>query len=193
MVALVRKSILITFLLVLITCVIYPASVWIVGQVLFRQKANGSIVVAGEVPVGSRLIGQGFIKPEYFHPRPSAAGEKGYDASNSSGTNLTLTSKKFQDALETNIKKVLEENPGLEKGNIPPDMVTASASGLDPHISLENATAQISRISKARKTEENGLKELIAEKSEKGGLISESLVNVLTLNLELDSRFPLKQ
>ena len=191
--ALVRKSILITFLLALITCGVYPAGVWIFGQILFRGKANGSVVFVGEMPVGSMMIGQGFTKPEYFHPRPSAAGEKGYDASNSSGTNLSLTSKKFQDALEANIKKVLEENPELEKGKIPPDMVTASASGLDPHISLENAAAQISRTAKARRTAENTVKALIAEKSEKGGLISEGLVNVLALNLALDSRFPLKK
>ena len=117
---------------------------------MFSDKANGGIIrLADGKVVGSRLIGQSFAKPEYFHGRPSAAGG-GYDAANSSGSNLGPTSQKFADGLQANVDAVLKENPTLKKGEIPVDMVTASASGLDPHISPENALAQAARVAGAR-------------------------------------------
>lgn len=193
MTSLVKKSIFMTLILAAITCVIYPAAVWIVGQVVFRQKANGSVVYRNGQPVGSKLIAQGFARPEYFHPRPSAAGEKGYDGANSGATNFSLTNKKYQDALDANIKKALLENPQLQKGQIPPDMVTTSASGLDPHISPENARLQVGRVAKARGVAEDIVKKLVTAETHSKTILGDGFVNVLELNLALDEKFPLRK
>lgn len=187
MMSMIKKSILMTGLLVVITCGVYPAAVWIVGQIVFHDKSNGSVLSKNGSVVGSRLIGQGFSRPEYFHPRVSSAGDKGYDGTNSGATNLSLTNKKYQDALGGSIKKVLEENPQLKKGQIPPDMVTTSASGLDPDISIENATAQASRVATTRRLKIEDVRSLI-EKNIQGPtlkVLGPKYVNVLELNLAL--------
>ena len=193
--ALFGKSIRMTLVLLVITCGVYPAAVWIVGQFIFHGKANGSIVEVAGKPVGSRLIAQNFQKPEYFHPRPSSAGDKGYDATNSSGSNLAMTNKKFIDGLSANIKQALVDNPGLASGQIPGDMVTSSASGLDPDITPENALAQSTRVAQARQVSVDKVKELVQKNT--GApvltLLGEAHVNVLELNIALDESLPLKK
>jgi len=190
-----KKSILMTLALLVITCGIYPAAVWVVGQVFFHQKANGSIIERNGVPIGSRFIAQNFLKAEYFHPRPSSAGDKGYDAANSSGSNLAMTNKKFIDGVSANIKQALADNPELKKGNVPNDMVMGSGSGLDPDISPENALVQVNRVAKARQVATNNVKELVEKYIEKPdfNLLGETHVNVLELNLALDESFPVKK
>jgi K+-transporting ATPase ATPase C chain len=190
MYGLIKRSILMTIALLFLTCVIYPLSIWVVGQVAFHKLANGSIIVKNNVSVGSKFIAQNFQKPEYFHPRPSSAGDRGYDASNSAGSNLSLTNKKFMDALQANIKQVRFENPGLVTDKIPNDMVMSSASGLDPDISPENALAQAQRVAQKRNISESSVKELIKNHIEKPDLnfLGEAHVNVLELNLALDAR-----
>lgn len=182
-----KRSILMTLALLVITCGIYPMAVWIVGQIVFHGKANGSIVLKNGNPVGSILIAQNFLKPEYFHPRPSSAGDKGYDAANSSGSNLAMTNKKFIDGLSANIKQTLTDNPGLKTGSIPNDMVMGSGSGLDPDITLENALAQAPRVAQARKLKTGDVQSLI-QKNTQGpdlGIFGGKHVNVLKLNLAL--------
>src|ERR1039457_3336519 len=127
-----KRAILMTIALLVVLCGIYPVAVWIVGQVVFHSRANGSIILRNGIPVGSKLIAQNFQKPEYFHPRPSSAGDKGFDATNSSGSNLSLTSKKLIDGITANVKQSITDNPGLVMGQVPNDMVTGSGSGLDP-------------------------------------------------------------
>jgi K+-transporting ATPase ATPase C chain len=193
--ALIKKSILMTIALVIITCGVYPVAVWVVGQVVFHTKANGSIITKDGNPIGSKLIAQNFQKPEYFHPRPSSAGDKGYDAANSSGSNLALTNKKFIDGLAANIKQAQTDNPSLAAGKVPNDMVMASASGLDPDISPENAHAQTERVAKARNASVDSVKQLIDNQSGKPalGVFGEAYVNVLELNLALDNSLPMKK
>src|ERR1051325_11345294 len=137
-----RGAIFSTLILAVVCCGIYPVVVFGIGQVLFRDKANGSLIVDKDGTIhGSRLLGQNFTDPKYFHPRPSAAGN-GYDAANSSGSNLGPTSQKLNDAIKDRIETFRKEN-GLKEGEpVPADAVTASGSGLDPHISLRNAEVQ---------------------------------------------------
>jgi K+-transporting ATPase ATPase C chain len=194
MYALLKRSVLMTITLLLLTCVVYPLAVWVVGQIAFHQKANGSLILRNQVAIGSKLIGQNFQRPEYFHPRPSAAGDKGYDAANSSGSNLSLTNKKFIDGLKANISQVQKENPTLGLGKIPNNMVMASASGLDPDISPENALAQAPRVAQNRNVSLDHIKEVIAQHTEGPDLhfLGESHVNVLELNLALDNNSTIK-
>jgi len=193
--ALIKKSVLMTVVLLIVTCGVYPAVVWVVGQVVFHHQAKGSLVERNGIVVGSKLIAQNFQKPEYFHPRPSSAGDKGYDAANSSGSNLSLTNKKFIDGLNSNIKQSLTDNPGLVQGQVPNDMVTGSGSGLDPDISSENAMAQAGRVAQARHSSTEVVKDLVEKHIEKPdlNLIGESHVNVLELNLALDERLPVNK
>jgi K+-transporting ATPase ATPase C chain len=178
-----------TILLAIIVCGIYPLLVTGVGQLLFHEKANGGLILGkdGKI-VGAKLIGQAFSKPEYFHGRPSAAGDKGYDAANSSGSNLGPTNQKFYDTLRSNVDSVLKDNPTLKKGEIPVDLVTASGSGLDPHISPEAALIQVDRVAAARKMGKDQLKSLVESHIEgpQLGLLGEPVVNVLMLNMDLD-------
>jgi potassium-transporting ATPase KdpC subunit len=187
------KSIVVTGALVIILSGIYPLAIWVIGQAVFPHQANGSLLLRDGRPVGSSLIGQGFTKPEYFHGRPSSAGEKGYDAANSSGSNLGPTSKKLVKAVEGNINAVLAENPGLQKGSVPVDLVTSSGSGLDPHISPEAAEIQVARVATARKADAEKVRALVAKHTlgRQLGIFGEPVVNVLELNLELDSEVPL--
>jgi potassium-transporting ATPase KdpC subunit len=179
-----------TLVTLVLTGLAYPLALTGLAQVLFPGRANGSLVTAGDRVVGSELIGQRFQKPGYFHGRPSAAGTDGYDASASSGSNLGPTSKGLHDRIEAEITRLRSENPGAPVP-IPVELVTASGSGLDPHVSPEAARWQVSRVSGARGVGPGEVEGLIARHTEGRwlGLLGEPRVNVLRLNLELDRRF----
>ena len=183
-----------TLILAVICCGVYPLIVTGIGQALFPDHASGGIIQRNNKAIGAKIIGQGFSKPEYFHGRPSSAGDKGYDAANSSGSNLGPTNQKFFDAVKGNVENVLKENPTLKKGDVPVDLVTASASGLDPHISPESAMVQADRVAQARKVGVDQVKALIQEHivGPQLGIFGESTVNVLLLNLALDEKFTVK-
>jgi K+-transporting ATPase ATPase C chain len=189
LVAELRASIAATLLLAVLCCCIYPAVVWAVGQGLFSHKANGSLVKVDGKVAGSSLLAQGFTAPNYFHPRPSAAGQ-GYDAASSSGTNLGPTSKKLIEDVKQRVASFRTENGLAPDALVPADAVTSSASGLDPHISVQNAVLQAARVAKARGI---GEKEVLAKvgahtEGRTLGLLGEPRVNVLTLNLSLDGK-----
>ena len=189
LVAELRASIAATLLLAVLCCGIYPLVVWAVGQGLFSHKANGSLVrVEGKV-AGSSLLAQGFTAPKYFHPRPSAAGQ-GYDAASSSGTNLGPTSKKLIEDVKQRVADYRTENSLPPDTTVPADAVTSSASGLDPHISVRNATLQAARVAKARGIGEKDVLAKIGAHTEGRtlGFLGEPRVNVLTLNLSLDGK-----
>ena len=184
----IRGAVVSTVVLSVICCGLYPLIVFGLSQALFRDKANGSLIVDPQGTVhGSKLLGQGFADPKYFHPRPSAAGN-GYDAANSSGSNLGPTSQKLNDAIKDRIAAYRAENGLGETDPIPADAVTASGSGLDPHISLQNAELQIPRVAKARGTTEEKVRELIQQNTDARdlGVFGDPGVNVLELNLALD-------
>jgi potassium-transporting ATPase KdpC subunit len=186
-----RPAIVLTLLLCVVTGLVYPGVVTALAQLLFPRQANGSVVEVNGTPVGSELIGQGFTRPEYFHPRPSAAGA-GYDATASAATNKGPTDLKLADTLIAGaVAKVVEED-GAERGRIPPDMVTSSGSGLDPHISPANAALQIARVARARGITEDSLRAIVALHTEgrQLGFLGEPRVNVLRLNLDLDRKWP---
>lgn len=190
LVAELRASVAATLLLAVLCCGIYPAVVWTVGQGLFSHKANGSLVRVDGNIVGSSLLAQGFTSPNYFHPRPSAAGQ-GYDAASSSGTNLGPTSKKLIEDVKQRVADYRKENGLAPDARVPADAVTYSASGLDPHISVRNAMLQAVRVAKARGI---GEKEVLAKvgantEGRTLGLLGEPRVNVLTLNLSLDGKW----
>jgi K+-transporting ATPase ATPase C chain len=174
--------------------VVYPLAMTGISQVLFRDKANGSLKASGGKVIGSQLIGQNFTKAEYFQPRPSAAGNDGYDATSSSASNYGPTNQKLIDRVKASIEKFRKENPDYT-GPLPADLVTASASGLDPHLSPDSAKAQASRIAKARGVSVDKVNELISQFTEGPGLglLGEPRVNVLMLNLELDQKLGRKQ
>jgi potassium-transporting ATPase KdpC subunit len=178
-------------LLTVITGLLYPGVVTGLAQVLFRDQANGSLVRQNGRVVGSSLIGQNFTKPEYFHPRPSAAG---YDATASSGSNLGPTNQKLIDRIKGDEDKFRKENPGFS-GPIPADLLTASASGLDPDVSPASAQAQVARVATARGLDAGVLSKLVDEHVEgrTAGVLGEPRVNVLMLNLALDQEFPVKK
>lgn len=173
--------------------VIYPLAITGISQVVFPRQANGSLVTANGKVLGSELIGQNFARPEYFQPRPSAAGNDGYDATASGGSNYGPTSQKLVDRVKASIDKFRKDNPDYT-GPLPADLVTASASGLDPHLSPDSAEAQAARVAKARGASVSDVNRLIAEFTEGPdlGLLGEPRVNVLKLNLALDARMPKK-
>jgi K+-transporting ATPase ATPase C chain len=182
-----RTSLAAVVFLAVILGGLYPLTVWVLAQGLFPAKANGSLIVREGRVVGSSLIGQNFAGAGYFHPRPSAAGQ-GYDALGSGGSNLGPLSKKLSDAVRGRIDAYRAEN-GLAAGAaVPPDAVTASASGLDPHLSLANALLQIPRVARARGISQTAVKRQV-EKFTAGrdlGILGEPRVNVLLLNIALD-------
>jgi K+-transporting ATPase ATPase C chain len=171
--------------------VLYPLAITGISQVLFPRQANGSLMTVNGKVIGSELIGQNFSKPEYFQPRPSAAGNDGYDPTASGGSNYGPTNQKLADRVKASIDKFRKDNPDYT-GPLPADLVTASASGLDPHLSPDSATAQAARVAKARGVETSQVTQLIAQVTEGPdlGILGEPRVNVLKLNLALDAKFP---
>jgi K+-transporting ATPase ATPase C chain len=180
-----------TIVTLVLTGLLYPFVMTGIAQVLFPWRANGSLVTddRGQV-VGSALIAQGFANPAYLQPRPSAAGEKGYDAASSSGSNLGSTSKKLQDRIKEDLKRLKEENPDAS-GPVPGDLVTASGSGLDPHVSPQGALWQVPRIAKARGISPERVQAVVTANVEGRtfGILGEPKVNVLWVNLALDRQF----
>lgn len=178
-----------TLVLAVVTCGVYPLAVTGIGQAAFKDKAHGSLITGPDGIVrGSALLGQNFTAAQYFHPRPSAAGA-GYDAANSSGSNLGPTSQKLNDAIKERIAAYRVTNGLSDQDAVPADAVTASGSGLDPHISLKNATLQSARVAKTRGLSIEKVKELIAASttSPHFGVFGDAGVNVLKLNLSLDA------
>jgi K+-transporting ATPase ATPase C chain len=182
-----RIAILMTIVTTLLLGVAYPLAVTGLSQVLFRDKANGQLIERDGQVIGSRIIGQAFSSPGHFHGRPSAAGT-GYDAANSGGSNLGPTNKKLVDAITANVEAARKENPGAP---VPIDLVTASASGLDPHISPAAALFQVPRVARERQVSEAEVRQLVAAHTEgrQLGFLGEPRVNVLLLNLALDERY----
>lgn len=186
----IRGAIMATVGLTLVTCGLYPLIVWGIAQAAFPHQADGSLIVDTNGTVrGSALLAQGFTDAKYFHPRPSAAGANGYDAASSSGSNLGPTSQKLRDQLLERIAAYRMGNGLKDHESVPADAVTASASGLDPHISPRNAELQAARVAKARNIETEKVSALIRAHVESGnyGVFGERCVNVLKLNLALDA------
>jgi len=178
-------AILMTLATTILLGIIYPLVVTGLAQVLFHDKANGQLIEANGKIIGSRIIGQAFSGPGYFHSRPSAVN---YDAANSNGSQLGPTNKKLIDRVHGDAATLQRENPNVP---VPIDLVTASASGLDPHVTPAAAAFQIPRVASARKISETEVMQLVAEHTEERtlGLLGEPRVNVLQLNLGLDRRF----
>ena len=185
----IKTAILTTLVFAIVLCGVYPLVIWGASQLLFSHQANGSLIEGSDGKIlGSAWLGQGFTAPKYFHPRPSAAGANGYDAANSSGSNLGPTSQKLMDSVKQRVTDYRTENALAADVLVPGDAVTASGSGLDPHISPKNALLQVARVAKERGLTPEAVKGEI-EKATAGpqfGILGEAGVNVLTLNLALD-------
>jgi K+-transporting ATPase ATPase C chain len=184
-------AVLMTVATTILLGIIYPLVVTGLAQVIFPSKANGQLIQKDGKAIGSSIIAQGFSGPTYFHPRPSFAGN-GYDPTNSNGSQLGPTNQKLIDRVKGDVANAQTENPGT---TVPIDLVTGSASGLDPHITPASAEFQLPRVAKERGTTVDQLRELVAKHTEdrQFGLLGEPRVNVLELNLELDERFPAKK
>ena len=183
-----RSAVLVTLMLAVVCCGLYPLVVFGLGQLLFHEKANGSLLVDATGTVkGSLLLGQQFTGEKYFHSRPSAAGN-GYDATSSGGSNLGPTSQKLRDSIAQNLTDYRSQNGLATNAPVPADAVTASASGLDPHISPENAELQVARVAKVRSLSQEEIRQLIHQNTDPAslGFLGDPGVNVLTLNLALD-------
>jgi len=188
-------AILATLLFAFVLCGIYPVVIWGASQLLFPHQANGSLIEGSDRKiVGSEWLGQNFIGAKYFHPRPSAAGANGYDAANSSGSNLGPTSKKFIDSVKQRVSDYRTENGLAADALVPGDAVTASGSGLDPHISPKNALLQVPRVARERGLGVDYVKSEMAKATDRPslGILGEAGVNVLKLNLALDAVSPKK-
>jgi K+-transporting ATPase ATPase C chain len=184
-----RAALLSTLALAVVCCGLYPLLVFAIAQLCFPAKANGSLIVdAHGTVLGSRLIGQPFTTDKYFHPRPSSAGN-GYDPTSSGGSNLGPTSQKLRDTIAQNLADYRAQNGLAANAPVPADAVTSSASGLDPHISPENAALQAPRVAKARGLSLDKVRQLIQENTDPPsfGLLGDPGVNVLRLNLALDA------
>ena len=184
-------SIVATVVLCVVVSGVYPVVIWGIGQVLFPHQANGSLVQNNGQIVGSELLAQGFSGAKYFHPRPSNAGT-GYDSTSSGGSNLGPTSQKLMDGIKANIAQYRQENSLAAEALVPADAVTASGSGLDPHISLQNALLQVPRVAKERGISEEAVRGEVTKATDKAllGIGGDPGVNVLKLNLALDTRVP---
>ena len=188
-------SILATLLFAVVVCGFYPVIIWGASELFFPYQANGSLIESSDRKIiGSELLGQNFAGAKYFHPRPSAAGANGYDAASSSGSNLGPTSKKLIDAVKQRVTDYRTENGMAEDALVPGDAVTASGSGLDPHISVKNALLQAPRVARERGLSEDVVKSEIdkATTGRQFGIFGEAGVNVLKLNLALDAVAPKK-
>jgi K+-transporting ATPase ATPase C chain len=183
----VRPALVLTLLFAALLGIAYPLALTGIGQTLFPAQANGSLIRDGDTVVGSELIGQKFVGPTYFNGRPSAAGADGYDAAASAGSNLGPASQLLVDRVKADVATLTETTPG---SNVPPDLVTASASGLDPHISPEAAFSQVARVAGARAIPVDQLRALVASRIEEPalGFLGEPRINVLLLNRALDAR-----
>jgi len=186
----IRGAVVSTLVFAVVLCGLYPVVVWGVSQLAFKHKADGSLIVDKDGTVrGSSWLGQAFTGEKYFHSRPSAAGAFGYDAASSGGSNLGPTSQKLNDAIKDRIA-AYRSTEGLAASEVAPaDAVTASGSGLDPHISVKNAELQAARVAKARNLSLEKVKELIAASTTRPdlGIFGDAGVNVLKLNLSLDA------
>ena len=174
--------------------VIYPLAMTGISQAVFPHQANGSLIKVGDKVIGSEIIAQNFTKPEYFHPRPSVAGNNGFDGTASGGSNFGPTNKKLVDRVTASIEQFRKENPDFH-GPIPADLVTTSASGLDPHLSPDSAAAQVGRVAAARGLSADQVNQVVNQLTEGPdlGVLGESRVNVLKLNLALDRKYPVKR
>jgi K+-transporting ATPase ATPase C chain len=183
-----KKHLITAFLMTIATTillgVLYPLLITALAQVLFKDKANGQLITRNGEAIGSHIIAQPFTSAKYFHPRPSAAGN-GYDAANSGGTNFASTNQKLIDRIQADAKSLHEENPSQP---IPVDLLTTSASGLDPEISPAAAEFQVARVARARGLPESTVRDLVQKHTDQRdlGLLGEARVNVLELNLALD-------
>ena len=188
MIAHLRPCLVLFSLLTLLTGVAYPAFIMAIAQTVFHNQANGSLIMRDGKAVGSDLIGQSFDDPSYFWGRPSATGPTGYNAAASSGSNLGPTNPALLDAIKARVEAIHAAHPDQTK-SVPVDLVTASASGLDPHISPAAAEYQVVRVAKARKLSEDKVRALIVSQTEgrSFGVMGEPRVNVLRLNLALDA------
>jgi K+-transporting ATPase ATPase C chain len=178
-----------TLVLTVLTGIVYPIAMVLICNTILPWQARGSFVTRNGGEVGSAIIGQNFGKAGYFHPRPSAAGDKGYDATSSGGSNLGPTNKVLIDTVRSRLKELLESNPGTSANQVPIDLVTASGSGLDPDISPAAAEYQIPRVAKSRGLGEDAVRAIVAAHTSGrwAGVLGEPHVNVLATNLALDS------
>lgn len=184
-------SILYTLATTVLLGLIYPLAMTGIAQVLARENANGQLIHRDGAFIGSRLLAQPFTGAAYFHPRPSAAGNNGYDASNSGGTNFGPTNQKLVDRVKADVSSLQAENPGKP---VPIDLVTTSASGLDPHITPAAAEFQVPRVARARNLTQQQVREIVLQHTERRqfGFLGEPRVNVLELNIDLDERYPIR-
>ena len=182
-------ALIFTVITVVALGLIYPAIIYLIGVVAFPHQAAGSLITSNGKVIGSTLIGQTFTKPQYFHGRPSAAGKNGYDPTQTGGTNLAPTSKKLIDAVAAAVVALKKENPDAS-GPIPPELVTSSASGIDPDISPDGAYYQIPRIAKARGVSQDTIRAIVDAhvQGRTLGILGDPHVNVLELNLALDAK-----
>jgi len=188
MIKTVVRSLLLLIIMIIITGLIYPLLITGISRIAFPYKSSGSLIYTDGKLIGSELIGQDFKGPEYFHPRPSAAGQEGYDPLRSQGSNYAASNEEFLTMVSNRIDKFRKENQLDADIAIPADIVTASGSGLDPHISVESALLQVSRIARTRNISSESLRLLVIENGRRQyGFIGEPVVNVLKLNLLLDN------